>query len=412
MTVAVLSAMFGLGALLCPPDAPGRWLALPGAFVLVEAVRARWPFGGVPLSTLAHSQAAAPLAPTVRLGGALLLIGLTAAGGVAVAAAVRRRWVAAAIPAGVVGVALALAALAPAGRATGTLEVALVQGGGPQGTRAEDTDERVVFERHVAASAALEPPLDLVVWPEDVVDIPGPVVKRPEGETLASLARRLGATLVAGVVEGAGPDRFRNAAVVFAPDGTVVDRFDKVHLVPFGEYVPFRSLLEPVAGDDLVPRDAIAGDGDAVVHSPVGPLGVVISWEVFFADRARDAIGNGGAVLLNPTNGASFRGILVQSQQIATSRLRSLETGRWTLQVAPTGFTAIVTPNGRVVDRSGVSERAIITGTVETRTGQTIATRVGDWVASALALAAVGGGWWRQRCGWVTAPAGSSPGPD
>ena len=118
---------------------------------------------------------------------------------------------------------------------------------------------------------------------------------------------------------------------------------------------------------------------------------------MFFPDRARDAIGHGGEVLLNPTNGSSFSGTQVQGQQVASSQLRAIETGRWTLQVAPTGYTAVVTPGGDVLQRSDISERAVLHATVELRTGRTWALDVGDWLPIALALAAVAGGWLRSR---------------
>ena len=155
--------------------------------------------------------------------------------------------------------------------------------------------------------------------------------------------------------------------------------------MPFGEYVPLRGLLEKVASG-LPGRDAIAGDNPAVLDTPVGRVGVVISWEVFFDTRARDAIGHGGRVLLNPTNGSSYWLTQVQSQQIASSRLRAMETGRWVLQAAPTGFSAIVTPSGDVVDRTGISERRVLHGTIGVREGQTWATRVGDRPMLLLAL--------------------------
>ena len=69
-------------------------------------------------------------------------------------------------------------------------------------------------------------------------------------------------------------------------------------------------------------------------------LAVVISWEVFFGGRARDGVKHGGQVLLNPTNGASYTGTIVQTQQVASSRLRAIETGRWVVQAAPTGLLA------------------------------------------------------------------------
>jgi apolipoprotein N-acyltransferase len=120
---------------------------------------------------------------------------------------------------------------------------------------------------------------------------------------------------------------------------------------------------------------------------------VVISWEVFFADRARDAIGNGGEILLNPTNGSSFSGTQVQGQQVASSQLRAIETGRWVVQAAPTGFSAVVAPDGEVLQRTGVSERRVLEDVVERRTGRTWAVRFGDWLPLGVALAALAAGW-------------------
>ena len=251
-----------------------------------------------------------------------------------------------------------------------------------------------MFERHLAASELVESPVDLVVWPEDVVDVDGPVEQAREGAELSALADSLDTILVAGVIEGEG-EHFHNAAVAFGPDGEVIDRVEKERRVPFGEFVPFRGLIEPFAPDALPERDALVGHGDPVLDlpEPVGPVGVVISWEVFFPDRARDAIGHGGEILLNPTNGSSFTGTQVQGQQVSSSRLRALETGRWVLQAAPTGFSAIVTPGGDVVERTGVSEQRVLHGTVERRTGRTWAVRFGDWLPLALALAALAAGW-------------------
>ena len=285
-----------------------------------------------------------------------------------------------------------VAGVAPDGHPTGTVDVALVQGGGPQRTRAADTDERDVVERHLAASEDIETPVDLVVWPENVINVEGPVEDQREGQELSALARELDAPLVVGVVEGDG-DGFHNAALVVDAEGEFTDRFEKVRRVPFGEYVPFRSLLSRFAGDALPARDAIEGEGPATVETDVGTMGVVISWEVFFANRARDAISNGGEILLNPTNGSSYWLTIVQTQQVASSRLRAMETGRWVLQAAPTGLTAIITPDGEVLDRTAVSERAVVQGTVETREGLTIYTRVGDWPMVLLAFGLVIGSW-------------------
>lgn len=417
---AVFAAFLAAGTVVAPRG-PGRFVALPAGIMLAEWVRWRWPFGGVPLSNLAIAQVAGPLAPVLRVGGALLVVGVTVSAGMALAALWKRQVAIAAGLAVAVAVVLALAAVAPAGEPTGRrIDVALVQGGGPQGTRAIDTEPGIVLERHLAASDALDPDAgpDLIVWPEDVVDVVT-LDGGPEEANLEALARRNRATFVAGVVEDDGTDRFRNWAIAYGPDGAEVDRYEKVERVPFGEWVPFRGLLEQVAGTALPSRDARVGQTPAVVRTPAGVLGVSISWEIFFGERARDAIGSGGEVLLNPTNGASYEGTQVQTQQVASSRMRAIETGRWVLQVAPTGFSAVIAPDGDVLQRTGVSERAILYDTVGLRRGETWYVRLGDLPALLYALACAGAGWAlerRSRRGAtpagdavVTPPAGASP---
>lgn len=380
------AALLGVAAVLVPARAPARWIGLPGAVAVVELLRWSWPFGGVPLSSLAVGQVAGPLAPVLRLGGALLLVEVTVVAAVALAAALSRRWRAAAVAGALVVAVTGLAMALPRAETVGELRIALVQGGGPQGTRARNTDEREVFERHLVASEDVDPGVDLVVWPEDVVDIPSLESAR-EHDELVDLARRVDATLIAGVVEDAGDEHFRNAAVAFAPDGEIVDRYEKVHRVPFGEYVPLRPLIEPFGGEDLTARDALVGEGPAYLDTPAGRLSVVISWEVFFGDRVREGVEAGAGVVLNPTNGSSFTGTLVQTQQVATSRMRAIESDRWVGQVAPTGFSAIIDPDGHVHQRTGVSEQAVLHGTVEVREGTTPYTRLG--LAPALGGAAL-----------------------
>lgn len=393
VAVALYGAMIGGAAAACPPG-PWRRLALPGAWLLSEAWRISWPFGGVPLSTLALGQVEGPLAPVAGLGGVLAVGAAVVALGVAVSAAIDRHWRPAGVGAVAVALILAVSAAAPDGRDTGArLSAALVQGGGPQGTRDEDVDDRVVFEHHLEASAAVPQGVDLTLWPEDVVDTDGYVVDAAEGDDLAALAQRLDTTLIAGVVETEDDESFHNASMVWDSSGTVVDRYEKVQRVPFGEWVPFRGLLEPIAGDALPRRDAIVGVGPAVVVTPQGTLGVAISWEVFFGHRVRDGVLHGARALINPTNGASYTGTIVQSQQVASSQLRAVETGRWVAQIAPTGFTAFITPDGRVLQRTGVSERAVRVHDLVLRTGLTPYTRLGDRPFIALGAALVGGAW-------------------
>jgi apolipoprotein N-acyltransferase len=337
-------------------------------------------------------QVASPLVNVARVGGPLLLDLVTVAAGVVVAAAIARHWRGAAIALALVVIGVAGGVVAPRGHDIGAMRIAAVQGGGPQGTRFFADDAAVVLQRHLDASALVQRPVDVVLWPENVVNIEGRVTNSPVADQLRAVAEGLHATLLVGVVEGDG-NGFHNGQVAIDANGNFIDRYEKVRRVPFGEYVPLRWLLKPFAGSSLIARDAFDGHDPPILRTPSGTFGVVISWEVFFADRARAAIRAGGEVLLNPTNGASFHGSIIQSQQIATSRLQAIETGRWVVQAAPTGFSAVITPSGRVVERTGISQQRVIEQTIQRRAGITLAVRFGDWPALGIALLLVAIGW-------------------
>ncbi|HVE47132.1 MAG TPA: apolipoprotein N-acyltransferase [Acidimicrobiales bacterium] len=454
LAVVVEALFMGIAGAVCPPGR-GRTFGFPAALVLAEALRRVVPFGGLPLAGIALGQVGGPLAGAARLGGELLLVALVGIGGVAVAELVgldrrdqdaepaggdrpmaREQDGEAAqpvpsgerVPAGAVGepgrsngpgpgvpikriphlwprpgVAVALVAgvalagaAAPDGSAGESIDVGAVQGGGPRGFRGVDTDTGVVFGAQVAASERLRPPLDLVLWPEDVIDVDRPIGSTPEAERVGLVARRVGAPVVAGVVEDAGATRFRNATVVWSAAGTITDRYDKVHRVPFGEYVPWRGLVDRFADLSVIPRDAIAGRGPGVVSTSAGEMGVLISSEVFFAGRARAATGAGGSVLLVPTNAASFSTTQVPTQEVAAARLRAIESGRAVVQAAPTGYSAFIDHRGRVLARSTLGRRQVLQRPVTLRSGQTIYHRTGEWPLLALVAIALAGGWWAR----------------
>lgn len=427
------ASLHGLAAALVRAGSPGEAISRPAAHTLVEAIRFVVPFGGVPLASLAIAQASGPLLGIVRLGGALALTWATFAVGFALGARVtrtRRPGRLGIVPApllvlvAVVVVAL-VAPFAPSGRSTGErIVIAAVQGGGPQGTLAIETDPRDVVERHLEATRTIPTPtpadtpaIDLVVWPENIVAVPRGLTftQTVEFTEVVEQAERLGVPVLVGITERPEPGRFLNAQVVVTPDGALTDSYVKVRRVPFGEYMPLRGLLDALGAPvERVPTDAIAGAGPAHLDTELGRMAVVISWEVFFGGRARDGTSKGGLVLLNPTNGASYTGTILQSQQVSSSRLRAVETGRWVVQVSPTGFSAFVTPSGRVLDRTGVSEQQVLVREVDLREGRTIYSRIGDLPIVALALVALvlGEAWHRRAPAWLRARrAASATGP-
>ena len=386
--IAVEGLFFALAALAVPPTGAGRRaLAFPAALALTEGLRDRFPFGGVPIGGLHLGQSGGPLLAVARVGGPLLVVALIATAGVAVTRRVGRttRAGAAAIVVGLV----ALGATAPNGEATGrVITVGAVQGGGRRGLRASQNDPTDVYQAHIDATGKLTAPLDLIVWPENVVDVEGDVAATAAARDLGAIARNYRATLVSGVVEGQRTDHFRNAAVAWSPSGDIVGRYEKVHRVPFGEWVPGRALVEKLANLSDVPEDAIVGHGPNVLVTPAGRLGEAISYVVFFADRGRAATARGAELMLVPTNAASFRTSQVPTQELGAARFLAVETGRSVIQAGPTGYTAIVGADGRIRARSVLGRRQVLEAKVALRHGRTLYSRWGDlpWLVLSLAL--------------------------
>jgi apolipoprotein N-acyltransferase len=368
-------------------------VALPLAHALAETFRFSFPFGGVPLASLAISQSASPLVGIVRIGGPLLLTFCVLQIGFALSQlVVAPKMKHLAVFGAIVALVVCAGIVAPNGSDTGeTRTIAAVQGGGPQGTLAINTNPRDVVERHLAATRAITSTnLDMVIWPENVIDV-ADFYDSVERTEIAEQAARLKAPFVVGITEDMNARYFTNAQIVVNEDGTLGDRYDKVRRVPFGEFVPLRGLLETLGAPvDRIPRDALAGSDIAQLQVDDITVGVVISWEVFFSGRANEGVEAGGSVLVNPTNGSSYTGTILQTQQIASSRLRAIENGRWLVQVSPTGFSAFISPTGEVFDRTGVSEQRVLERTISLRSGRTLYSNLGDLPFIVLMVAVLG----------------------
>lgn len=368
-------------------------VALPLAHALAETFRFSFPFGGVPLASLAISQSASPLVGIVRIGGPLLLTYCVLQIGFALSQlVVAPKMKHVAVFGAIVALVVCAGMFAPKGSDTGeTRTIAAVQGGGPQGTLAINTNPRDVVERHLAATRTITSTnLDMVIWPENVIDV-ADFYESVERTEIAEQAARLNAPFVVGITEDMNAQYFTNAQIVVNEDGTLGDRYDKVRRVPFGEFVPLRGLLETLGAPvDRIPRDALAGSDIAQLQVDDTTVGVVISWEVFFSGRANEGVEAGGSVLVNPTNGSSYTGTILQTQQIASSRLRAIENGRWLVQVSPTGFSAFISPTGEVFNRTGVSEQRVLERTINLRSGRTLYSNLGDLPFIVLMVAVLG----------------------
>ncbi|WP_218162991.1 apolipoprotein N-acyltransferase [Pseudonocardia ammonioxydans] len=399
----VETALLVAVACAVPGSTPGRpwhgWWAVPALLMLLDAAQTAFPFSGFPLPALVLSQLDGPFADAAPVGGSLLVTGLAAAAGAGLAATItatgrQRVVVLAATLAGSVAIPPVGAAVAAATTtATGRLDTAIVQGGGPRGLRAVFTDPQDTTDRHLAVARDITASPDLVLFPENVITSRGPVTGGPNDRAVAELARRLAAPVIAGVTETQGSG-FRNAALLWDARGQQTGRYEKEHRVPFGEYIPGRALLEKITDlTALVPRDAIVGDGTAALDVAGRRLGVVISYEVLFADRVREAVRAGGELVLVPTNASSYVTDEVPSIEVAAARLRALESARSVVQAAPTGYSAVVDPDGTVRALSPLGDPALLREPVTLRTGLTPYTRLGDGPYIVLAAAAVAVAW-------------------
>ena len=386
------------------------WIAC--AWVLEEALRDRLPFGGFPWGRLAFSQADSPLKWFIALGGAPLLSFAVAlaGGGLAVAALRLSRWsprprmlaLDLAWPVGVLLVgALAMApvhALAPSGHPAPPLHIALIQGSVPDRGLAFEDRAGQVLENHVAqteklaaevaAGKAAQP--DLVVWPEDASDL-DPYQDAAAAALINQAVQAIKApVLVGAILQGPG-DKRRNAGILWSPTTGPGATYIKRHPVPFAEYLPLRSIATKISSAaKLVTQDMVAGHGNGLLRGGPLPIGDVICFEVAYDDLVRSSVEAGAQVLVVQTNNATFGHTSETYQQLAMSQLRALEHGRTVLQVATTGASAVINPNGNIVTRSGaLYQPAILTSDVQPITGLTLADRVQAWpeyVLSTLAL--------------------------
>lgn len=394
--MAVEALSMGVAAAIVPPRR-GRLVAYAGAFTLLEAVRTTWPFGGLPIGGVFLGQAGGPFLGTARIGGPLLLTGVVWLGGAGLCELAVRSFAGvqegavsgAAAVGGAVAVVVVLAigvagAAAPdGGKPVRLLKVAAVQGGGRRGTTAEQVGPSIVFSAQLAATSLIERQdhgrtPQLVVWPEDVIALSRPLAGSPQAATMARLSRRLHATVVAGVTEPVSDTAFRNMAVVWGPGGQVVGTYEKVHRVPFGEYVPYRSFFAHFATLSAVPLTAVPGHGSGILHTPAGPLGVMISYEVFYSGRSRPSVGDGAELLVVPTNTSSYNASQIPTQEAAADRVQAVEEGRDLVQAAPTGYSCVVDNEGNVLQRSVLGRRQVLLATVGLRTGRTVFARFGD----------------------------------
>jgi apolipoprotein N-acyltransferase len=401
-------------------------LALAGApfvWVALELARARL-LTGFPWGLLGYSQYRnLPLLQAAGLGGVYLVSFLVLGVNAAVALLVVRArgggdGEARGVPAAA-GALLVLAAAAhacgavalrrpPGGAAGPPVPVAAIQANVPQERKwSAAAADAILADLERLTRQAAGAGARLIVWPEssspysirvpardgDDGGAPRVLPHGPYLERLFGLAAETGATLLIGTVDYRVVDgrlRAFNSAARLGPDRSLGPVYDKIHLVPFGEYVPLQRLLFFV---DRMARGAIADFAPGVSVEPIptfwGGAAAFICYEAIFPELVRRLAAREPAFLVNITNDAWFGRTSAPAQHLAMAVVRAVETRRDLLRAANTGISAVIDPRGRIVGHTRLMETAVLAGTVTPRSGRTLYVRSGDVFAWACAILAV-----------------------
>jgi apolipoprotein N-acyltransferase len=424
---AVFPGLFGLAAVVVR-RLPGWPIWFAVLWAAQEWLKSTIPFGGFPWGVVAAGQTSGPFLPLVRLGGApLLALAIVLTGCSAAAFAIeavswwrasRRRHAgaddAADTPPAVVLPAVCIclvffvaAAVSPQVRHSGTgsgnepvVTAAVVQGNVPRlglefnaqrlAVLGNDVRETRRLADDVHAGRAPQP--DFVVWPEDASEI-DPLLNPEAAQEISLAVEAIKAPILVGTVldiagRPADTPAETNTVIVWSPTHGPGDRHDKRIVQPFGEYLPWRGFFRHLSGLADLAGYIVPGKGSGVVHAAGTPIGIATCWEVIFDRALQHSVRNGAQLLAVPANNANFNQTMSE-QQLAFSKLRAVELDRYTLVSSNVGISAVVTPDGRELQRTQFFTPGYLDSQVRLKTTVTPAARWGPIVQGTLVVAAL-----------------------
>lgn len=391
---AVVVARVSLGA------GPRAFLVAPLAWVATELGRA-YLFTGFPWVLLGYSQATVlPVAQVASIAGvygvSALVASVSAALAYAAVAGGRASRIQAYRPlaivlAGVLAVALWGGARVRAGvltRSGDRFAVGLIQGNVEQAEKWDPRRSAEIFRSYLEMSrTAVARGAHVVIWPES--STPFFFEEDQVGaDQIRAIARESRVPILLGSdqIERGPPIRYFNSAFLVRPDGSDGGVYRKMHLVPFGEYVPLKRILFFAA--PLVEAVSDFSAGASAVLLPVRGhlISTAICYEIVYPDLVRTAVAGGSELLTTITNDAWFGRTSAPHQHFAQAAMRAIENGRYLVRAANTGISGIVDPYGRVVAQTAIFERTALVGEARFVRERTVYTRTGDVFAYGAAL--------------------------
>jgi apolipoprotein N-acyltransferase len=371
-----------------------RWLVVPLAWAATEYVRT-WLFSGFPWDLIAA--AIVDYTALIRIDrwlgpyaiGALIVLPSCALAWLMATAPSGRRAlrVAGSVAAGMaLWAAIGAVAVAADGREersdrSRTFRAALIQPNISQEMRWSDSSTADIFQRMVRLSesaSALHP--DVIIWPESTV----PLTYASTGfyrSFIETLSRKEHADIILGSIaeDAADPSKLWNAAYLVS-GGVTIGHYDKIKLVPFGEYVPLRRML-------FFARKLVHAVGEFQFGTRETPLvgklhyGMAICYEIVFPSVVVHQLRTGADVLVTITNDAWYDGTSAPLQHLNMARMRAVETDRYLLRAGTTGISAFVDPDGRLLQSLAMNRQGILFPEFHARHSATAYVRFGDWFA-------------------------------
>lgn len=358
------------------------------AVVLIEAVRANWPWGGFPWGLLAFSQVDGPLVPLATLGGQALVSGAVVVCSAVVIKFVKSRSFTAL---GILVIIAVSAASVSSLTSYRTIQLAAIQGNVPRVGNELSVQRAAVLNNHIEATKQLLDDIksgkttqpDLIVWPESGTDI-DPLVPGIAATEINNLAEQSKAPILIGATTWNSAEANRqgptNSGILWTKSGPG-EIYSKNHLVPFGEYVPLREFLTKlITRFDQIPNDFIPGSGPGVFEVAGAKVGDVICFEVAYANHIYNTLNAGAQFVTVQTNNATYGNTNQPDQQFTITRFRAIETQRAFLVASTSGISGLIQNDGSVTVRTNKFESAIVSGEAHLINEKTFSTKHPYWV--------------------------------
>lgn len=331
------------------------------SYVLVELLLRTIPFTGFGWSRMSYTQTQSPFSILYPLGGVVLVAWV-----LAFSVAIRR------LSALILVVTLiSLAAIVPSQITnSGKIKVALIQGGVNKLGLDFNSKPREVFFRHLDQTNRLTEAVDLIIWPENAVDID--VNQNPDIKKLITdISVAKGTPILVGGVTNS-PKGLKNQSMFFTP--ILSQTYTKRYLTPFGEYLPIRSVAMRVSAYAKQIDDFTAGEQSQTFLFRLGDFQTLICYELI-NDRFRDEISSNFLVI--QTNNATFGDTAQLDQELNIAKVRALETGRNIAYVSTTGVTSLLSNGGKVLKTVEKFKKTELIGEIDLVEGKTLAQRYG-----------------------------------